>query len=100
VIPAVLVGEAVGIGGSYSLELFNWLYENRLLQRFFGISEEYSRELLSNPVSTHLIVPVSWLATVCISLFLSSIFRTNATVDSQRWMWKPVVSGETPPPER
>ncbi len=100
VIPAVLVGEAVGIGGSYSLELFNWLYENRLLQRFFGISEEYSRELLSNPVSTHLIVPVSWLATVCISLFLSSIFRTNATVDSQRWMWKPVVSGETPPPEK
>jgi solute:Na+ symporter, SSS family len=75
VIPAVLVGEAVGIGGSYSMDLF-------------GV-----------PFSTHLVVPASWLATVMVSLFLSLIFQTRATLDSQRWMWKPVVSGETTSPE-
>lgn len=75
VIPAVLVGEAVGIGGSYSVDLFDVQF------------------------STHLVVPASWLATVLVSLFLSSVFRTNATLDSQRWMWKPVVSGKTTTPE-
>ncbi len=75
VIPAVLVGEAVGIGGSYSMDLFGVQF------------------------STHLVVPASWLATVMVSLFLSLIFQTRATLDSQRWMWKPVVSGETTSPE-
>jgi SSS family solute:Na+ symporter len=76
VIPAVLLGEAVGIGGSYSVDLFDVKF------------------------STHLVVPASWLATVLVSLILSSVFRTSATLDSQRWMWKPVVSGETTPPEK
>lgn len=70
VIPAVLVGEAVGIGGSYSMDLF-------------GI-----------PFSTHLVVPASWFATVMVSLVLSILFRTSATSESQRWMWMPVVKNQ------
>jgi hypothetical protein len=76
VIPAVLVGEAVGISGSYSVDLF-------------GV-----------PFSTHLVVPASWLATVLVSHFLSVVFGTEASSEAKRWMWKPVVSGKTesPPP--
>lgn len=71
VIPAVLVGEAVGICGSYSKDLF-------------GVE-----------FSTHLVVPASWLATILLSHVLSLVFATRADELSQRWMWKPVVSGET-----
>ena len=71
VIPAVLVGEAVGICGSYSKDLF-------------GVE-----------FSTHLVVPAFWLATILLSHVLSLVFATRADELSQRWMWKPVVSGET-----
>ncbi len=71
VIPAVLVGEAVGICGSYSKDLFNVEF------------------------STHLVVPASWLATIVISHVLSLVFATRADELSQRWMWKPVVKGDT-----
>ena len=71
VIPAVLVGEAVGIGGSYSMDLI-------------GV-----------PFSTHLVVPASWLATILVSHILSLLFQTESVAESQRWMWKPVVNGET-----
>lgn len=104
VIPAILVGEAVGIGGSYSKDLFGVQF------------------------STHLVVPASWLATVvvslCLSLFvwcidyvasavpwsrrgiglvkrmLPTFLATPGNSKSLRWMWKPVVSGETTPPEK
>lgn len=71
VIPAVLVGEAVGIGGSYSEDWFD-----------FGISPHY-------------VVPASWLTTIVVSHVLSILLRTQADTEAQRWMWKPVVSGET-----
>ena len=71
VIPAVLVGEAVGIGGSYSDDLF-------------GV-----------PFSTHLVVPASWLATILVSHILSLQLGTRADTESLRWMWRPVVNGET-----
>jgi solute:Na+ symporter, SSS family len=45
--------------------------------------------------STHLVVPASWLATILLSHVLSLVFATRADELSQRWMWKPVVSGET-----
>lgn len=69
VIPALLVGEVVGIGTSYSKDLF-------------GV-----------PFSTHLVVPSAWLATVFVSLLLSVLLRTRATPEATRWMWKPVVYG-------
>ena len=71
VIPAVLVGEAVGICGSYSKDLFGTEF------------------------STHLVVPASWLATIVVSHVLSLVLNTRSDPESQRWMWKPVVNGET-----
>ncbi|MGZ0175222.1 MAG: sodium:solute symporter family transporter, partial [Planctomycetales bacterium] len=71
VIPAVLVGEAVGIGGSYSKDLFGMEF------------------------STHLVVPASWLATIVVSHVLSLVLNTRSNTESQRWMWRPVVNGET-----
>jgi solute:Na+ symporter, SSS family len=71
VIPAVLAGEAVGIGSSYSVELF-------------GV-----------PFSTHLVVPASWLTTIVTSVALGLLLRTRTDSESLRWMWKPVVNGET-----
>lgn len=71
VIPAVLVGELVGIGSSYSTELFHL------------------------PFSTHLVVPTSWLATITVSHVLALVLRTTADSDAQRWMWKPVINDQT-----
>lgn len=98
VIPAVLVGETVGIGGSYSREIFNWLHNEQILVRFFGISPDSSQELLDVSFSTHLVVPASWLATIVVSHILSLALRTKADPEAQRWMWKPVVNGETSSP--
>ncbi len=69
VLPAVIVGEIVGICSSYSDELFD------------------------RPFSTHMVVPASWLATVVTSLFLSLIGGTLADDKQRRWMWRPVVRG-------
>jgi len=69
VLPAVLVGELVGIGTSYSEELFK------------------------QPFSTHIVVPASWAATIVTSLLLSTLFQTTANEDQQSWMWRPVVRG-------
>ena len=71
VIPAVVVGELVGIGGSYSEDVFDMEF------------------------STHLVVPASWLATLVVSHVLSLVLNTRSDAQSQRWMWKPVVNGET-----
>lgn len=67
VIPAVLLGELVGISTSYSEELFG--------MRF----------------STHLVVPVSWLATVLSCHLLNLILRTQPDENQVRWLWGPVV---------
>ncbi len=71
VLPAVIIGELVGVCTSYSEELF-------------GL-----------PFSTHLVVPASWLATIVAGLSLSSILGTTATAEQQSWMWRPVVRGAT-----
>ncbi|MDA1165262.1 MAG: sodium/solute symporter, partial [Planctomycetota bacterium] len=68
VIPAVLAGEAIGIGSSYSVE-------------FLGI-----------PFSTHLVVPASWLTTIVVSMSLGLLLRTQSDAESRRWMWRAVVS--------
>ena len=70
VIPAVFVGEIVGVCASYSQELFDVSY------------------------STHLVVPGSWLATIVtgVSLgFLLSLFGITADKSQKAWMWRPVV---------
>ncbi|QDT49351.1 Sodium/glucose cotransporter [Symmachiella dynata] len=69
VLPAVVVGELVGICSSYSNELFG-------------------REF-----STHMVVPASWAATIVSSLVLSTLLRTLANDEQQQWMWRPVVRG-------
>lgn len=69
VIPAVLIGEAVGVGSSYSKELFDAEF------------------------STHLVVVSSWLATIVSSLCLGVVLRTNAGEEKAKWMWHPVVRG-------
>lgn len=66
-VPAFLLGEAVGVGSSYSEELFNLSF------------------------STHLVVVTSWLTTVVVALLLAMILRTEATPEQQELMWKPVV---------
>lgn len=71
VLPAVMIGELVGICSSYSEELF------------------------AMPFSTHLVVPASWLATIVTSLVLGLLLQTRVTNEQQRWMWRPVVKGET-----
>lgn len=67
VIPAVLLGEAVGISTSYSEELFELRF------------------------STHLVVPTSWLATILSCHLLNFLFRTRADERQSRWLWGPVV---------
>ncbi|MHC4879769.1 MAG: sodium:solute symporter family transporter [Planctomycetota bacterium] len=72
VIPALLVGELVGVGSSYSRDLFDV------------------------PFSTHLVVPSAWLATMVTSLVLSLVLTQRATEEQSRWMWGPVVRKESP----
>ncbi len=74
VLPGVLMGELVGIGTSYSEELFGMSF------------------------STHLVIPASWLATIVVSLFLSVILQTEATPEQQGWMWRPIVRSKTDTP--
>ena len=76
VIPALLVGEIVGVGLSYSKEVSTML---------FSASEPYS-------FSTHLVVPLAWLATMVTSLVLSAVLREEAEAGKQRWMWRRVTA--------
>jgi SSS family solute:Na+ symporter len=69
VIPAVLVGEFVGVGTSYSKELFGFDY------------------------STHLVIPGSWLATIVTAHLFAILLGTRADEQARRWMWKPIVRG-------
>jgi SSS family solute:Na+ symporter len=66
-IPALLIGEICGICSSYSEELF-------------GI-----------PFSTHLVVPMSWLATLIADEVFSWLLLVRPTKEQKRWMWIPVV---------
>jgi SSS family solute:Na+ symporter len=75
VIPALLIGEIVGIGSSYSQEVSTLLV---------GMSQPFT-------FSTHLVVPTAWLATMVTSLVLSAVFREEATAEQQHWMWRRVV---------
>lgn len=68
VMPAVILGEIVGILGSYS------------------------EEILDQKFSTHLVVPAAFVATIATSILLSQVRRTMGTAESLRWMWRPVVS--------
>jgi solute:Na+ symporter, SSS family len=68
-IPALLLGEAVGVGTSYSDELFG------------------------RPFSTHLVVATAWLTTIVAAHLLAIVLGTEATAEQQRLMWRPVVRG-------
>lgn len=71
-IPALLLGEAVGVASSYSQELFGLRF------------------------STHLVVATAWLTTVVTAHALAIALGTEATAEQQRLMWRPVVRGELP----
>jgi SSS family solute:Na+ symporter len=73
VLPAFLLGEAVGIGTSYSEELFNI------------------------PFSTHLVIAASWLVTILASHVLALVLQTRATDEQQQWMWLPVIRSSNQP---
>ena len=66
-----------------------------LLGEIVGVSTSYSEELFDFRFSTHLVVLTSWLATILASLFLSILSGSRATAEQQRWMWGPVVRGES-----
>lgn len=68
-LPALLLGEVVGVASSYSQELF-------------GVN-----------FSTHLVVAASWLTTVVLAYVLAIATGAQATPEQQRLMWKPVVRG-------
>ena len=70
VIPAVLIGEVVGICTSYSRELFG---------------DDYA-------FSTHLVVPSAWLSTLIVSHVLSLLLQSRASEEQSRWMWRAVRS--------
>lgn len=72
VIPAVLVGEVVGICTSYSGELFG----------------------KSFAVSTHLVVPAAWFSTLFVSFVLSGLMQTRTNDDQARWMWRAVTADD------
>ena len=72
-IPAVVIGEVVGVCTSYSQELFD------------------------RPFSTHLVVVTAWLATVVSGLIVGFLLRTEASESQQRWMWLPVVRSKELP---
>ena len=72
VIPAVIVGEMVGILASYS------------------------NEILGRPFSTHLVVPTAFVATIVTCQVLCALLETEASAFQQRWMWKPVTGQGRP----
>jgi Na+/proline symporter len=70
VVPAFLIGEVVGVGSSYSKELFNFDF------------------------STHLVIVTSWLVTIITAHLFAFVMRTEAGPQQQQLMWRPVVKGE------
>lgn len=72
VVPAVIVGE------------------------FVGIVTSYSGEILDRQFSTHLVVPASFVATFATSLLLSGLFDSEANEFEQRWMWKRITEDGPP----
>ncbi|MBI1309707.1 sodium/solute symporter [bacterium] len=77
VIPALLAGETVGVGLSYSRELSTLL---------LSLDEPFL-------FSTHLVIPAAWLATMSTSLILSIVLGEVAEAEQRQWMWHPVVRG-------
>jgi len=82
VIPAVLLGEVVGVCAAYSQQLFG------------------------RPFSTFLVIGASWLATLvagyALALLLWLVCGIQASAAQRQWMWWPVVSRplvEEPPPD-
>lgn len=63
---------------------------------FVGVVSSYSKELLDRPFSTHLVIPSAFFATIVTCLLLSALFETEAHEFEQRWMWKRIKS-EGPP---
>jgi Na+/proline symporter len=90
VIPAVLIGELVGIGASYSVEL-----STAFAAYMGGSLEVFGRTitLKTIPFSTHLVVPAAWLATIVVAYVLALVQRTRVSEDQRQWMWRPVVRG-------
>lgn len=68
VIPAILIGEIIGVSASYSDE-------------FFGLK-----------FSTHLVVPSAFFGTLISGIVLSQLRGTLGTNEQLKWMWKAVVS--------
>ena len=66
-LPAFLIGEAIGVCTSFSEEFFDMAY------------------------STHLVVPTAWTATVIVALLGSLLMGTRATPEQLRWTWTAVV---------
>jgi hypothetical protein len=58
-----------------------------------GIGTSYSSELFGVPFSTHLVIPASWLATLVSAYCIALLFQTSATAEQRQWMWLPVVRG-------
>ena len=67
VLPALFVGEAVGIALSYSRE-------------FFGVA-----------FSTHLVIPAAWLATVVSCLVFAGLVKAKPHDEIEQWLWWSVV---------
>ncbi|HUG94209.1 MAG TPA: sodium/solute symporter [Planctomycetaceae bacterium] len=99
VIPAFLLGELVGVAASYWQELTalaanHWggsvaaLVGGELITAAGGDSR-----YAGMPFSTHLVVVSSWLVTLVAGLVLSSVLRTRATAEQQRWTWGAVARG-------
>ena len=64
-----------------------------LLGEVVGVASSYSQELFSVNFSTHLVVATSWLTTVVLAYVFAIASGTTATPEQQRLMWKPVVRG-------
>ncbi len=67
VIPAILIGEVVGVSLSYSKEFFNMDF------------------------STHLVVPTSWLATIISCHILNVLLNSRCNDEQSQWLWARVV---------
>ncbi len=75
VVPAVIVGE------------------------FVGIVTSYSGEILDRQFSTHLVVPASFVATIATSRLLSALFDSEANEFKQRAAWKRITESGPPKSE-
>ncbi|MFQ5733094.1 MAG: sodium/solute symporter [Planctomycetaceae bacterium] len=64
-----------------------------LLGEVVGVCSSYSDELFGRPFSTHLVIAVSWLATVVVAWLSAVIMRTRVSEEQQRLLWGPVVRG-------